>query len=279
MVCGPTASGKTAYAHDLAKKYNGEIVNSDAMQVYKFVPILTASPEQSLREELPYHLYNFLDLHEEFSVIKYLNLSTEVIKEIVHRKKTPIIVGGSGMYINGLLYGYNELPSIEESVRESARLLYDKIGKEEFFAKLKSIDPLAASIIKPNDSQRMLRAYEIMMQCGQSIFRMIQTRRTIPLINFDFKVLYLNPEREILYKNCNERLVRIFQSGAIDEAQNIKPYYASIKGSANKLIGLKELIMYLDNTITLEIAISLAQARTRQYAKRQTTWFNNKLVG
>lgn len=277
VICGPTATGKTKFAHNLAKKHNGEIVNCDAMQIYKQLPILTSSPEASLISQLPYHLYNFLGIDQEFSVIRYVELASTVIKGIINRGNVPIIVGGSGMYINALLYGYNALPSIDPDIRKNARELYSKLGKEKFFEQLKSIDTLAEHKVKPSDTQRMLRAYETIKQSGQSIFSMRNGAKILPLQGFNFEIFCLSPDRSVIYQNCNNRLIQIFQSGAIDEAMIVHQNYQNSQSSAMKTIGLQELILYLNGAISLPEATALAQTKTRQYAKRQITWFKHQL--
>lgn len=273
IVCGPTACGKTDFAHNLATKYQGEIINADSMQIYSQIPILTAQPSERLQNELPYHLYGFVDVGEEFSVVKYARMASKVIKEIASRNKLPIIVGGSGMYINALVEGYNEIPNISAKIRRESRDLYIKVGPEDFFNHLKSLDP-AAVRLNNNDQQRMLRAYEVVVQTGQSIFSFRNQNKTKLLSEFNFKSYFLYPERNFLYASCDQRLRKIFASGAITEVQNL---YNMPIGSAKKALGFREIADYLDNKITLDEAINNAQNKTRRYAKRQITWFKNQL--
>jgi tRNA dimethylallyltransferase len=275
IICGPTSSGKTAFAHALAKKHQGEIVSSDAMQIYKQLPILTASPTQSLKSELPYHLYNFLDINEKFSLVRYALFAAETIKAIVSRGKLPIIVGGSGMYINSLVYGYNIMPEISSHVREGARKLHSDIGQEDFFKKLKALDPLTT--IKATDKQKSIRAYEVFIQTGQSITIFQKNDNVLPLQDFSFKIIFLCPERHILYAMCNERLSHIFRNGALEEVRYIRDNFSNIESSAMKAIGLQEILAYLDEKIDLNSALILAQNKTRQYAKRQITWFKHQI--
>lgn len=276
IVCGPTASGKTDFAHNLAHKYNGEIVNGDSIQIYNNIPILTASPSFNFQKELPYHLYNFISINQEFSVIKYIELATKKIKEIYQRGKLPIIVGGTGMYINALIYGYNEIPHVPKEIRKSSMNLHNKIGQQEFYNNLIEMDPLSLRL-NPNDQQRVLRAHEVFMMTKQSIFSFYNKKIIIPLPDFKFEILFLNPERQFLYSLCNMRLKEIFSKGAINEVQFIQENFENIKTSAMKAIGMQEIINFLKNKITIDEAINLAQAKTRQYAKRQITWFNNQL--
>ena len=277
ILCGPTASGKSYLGHELAKAYNGEIVNIDSMQVYKEIPIITASPIQSYKTEISYHLYNFLPITEDFSVIKYLKLATEKIKEITGRGKLPILIGGTGLYINSLVFGYNNIPDISEDLREQVRNLHAKIGNIELWSKLEECDPLAASKINQNDTQRLIRAYEVFMQTSKSIFSFQTLPKEQILSDFNFKIIFLNPERKFLYKTCDERLDSIFKKGAIDEIALIKKQFAPKDYANLKAVGMKEILAYLNGNLTLDEALNAAQIRTRQYAKRQVTWFKNQI--
>ncbi|AXU06559.1 tRNA (adenosine(37)-N6)-dimethylallyltransferase MiaA [Rickettsia japonica] len=277
ILCGPTASGKSYLGHELAKAYNGEIINIDSMQVYKEIPIITASPPKSYKTEILYHLYNFLSMTEDFSVIKYLKLATEKIKEITDRGKLPILIGGTGLYINSLVFGYNNIPDISEDLRAQVRNLYVKIGNIELWGKLEKLDPLAASKINQNDTQRLIRAYEVFMQTGKSIFSFQTLPKEQILSDFNFKIIFLNPERKFLYKTCDERLNKIFKEGAIDEIALIKKQFAPKDYTHLKAVGVKEILAYLNGHLTLDEALNAAQIRTRQYAKRQVTWFKNQI--
>jgi len=284
IICGPTASGKSDFAHSLAKKYKGEIVNIDSRQIYKRIPIITASPAMDLQKELPYHLYNFLGVDQEFSVVKYIKLAATKIKEISTKGNIPIIVGGTGLYINALLFGYNEIPSISSDIREYVRKLYTKIGAVDFFDSLKILDPLSASKLNPNDTQRILRAFEVFKQTGKSIVSFQENQNVIPMPEFNFKIIFLYPERNFLYRICNERLEKMFNNGAIEEVFEIKKDLTNESGNRRKFpgikkaLGIEEIISYLDNEISLAKAIELTQNKTRQYAKRQITWFKNQIT-
>lgn len=277
ILCGPTASGKSYLGHELAKACNGEIINIDSMQVYKEIPIITASPPKSYIAEVTYHLYNFLSITEDFSVIKYLKLATEKIKEITARGKLPILIGGTGLYINSLVFGYNNIPDITEDLRKEVRELHSKIGNIELHNRLALLDPLAASKINQNDTQRLIRAYEVFMQTGKSIFSFQTLPKEQILSDFNFKIIFLNPERKFLYKTCDERLDKIFKEGAIDEIALIKKQFTPKDYANLKAVGIKEILAYLDGNLTLDEALNAAQIRTRHYAKRQVTWFKNQI--
>lgn len=277
LICGPTAGGKSQLAHHLAKAYNGEIVNCDSMQIYDETPIITASPNINDIEEVRYHLYNFISITENFTVIKYLELAAEKIREISSRNKLPIIVGGTGLYVSSLLYGYNQIPEIDLTIRRNAKILQNELGHIEFFEQLKSLDPIAGLRLNQNDKQRSLRAYEVWQQTRQSIFTFQQLDNILPLPEFDIKVIFLNPERKQLYQACNNRLEKIFNNGAIEEVQKLKNILLPRHLSSIKPIGVQEILTYLNGDISLPQALALAQAKTRQYAKRQVTWFKNQL--
>lgn len=277
VICGPTASGKTDFAHKLALQNNGKIVNADSMQIYKELPIITASPEDHLRAQLPYHLYNFQNVDQEFSAAKYAKSASEVVSSIAADGALPVIVGGSGMYINMLVNGYNIMPDIEDEVRKSARNLYQEIGAEAFFAELEKIDPESAKCLNVGDRQRVTRAYEVVKQTGCSILEFQAGENEKPLADFEFKILFLLPERKFLYSMCNERLKKMFAHGAIEEVENMYKQYGEIQTSAAKALGVSEIIAYIKGEISLDQALELASAKTRQYAKRQITWFTHQL--
>ena len=276
IVCGPTASGKTVFAHALAERYNGEIVNADSMQIYRQLPIITASPPDRLTQQLPYHLYNFQDIQEEFSAVKYVQIAGQIISGITQRKRLPIIVGGSGLYINMLMYGYNNMPDITPENRTKARELHQLLGAEEFFNQLQNLDPQSSLLLHPSDKQRTIRAYEIALQTGKSIVEYQQQAKISPLSGFDIQVLLLMPERKMLYESCNTRFCKLFAE-AMDEIKNIHKLQIDKNLSSMKALGVAEIIDYLEGKLSAEQAIELATTKTRQYAKRQCTWFNNQI--
>ena len=278
IICGPTASGKTNFAHKLALKNNGEIVNADSMQLYKQLPIITASPEQKLKDELPYHLYNFQEIDKELSATKYVDMARDVIQKISLKGKLPIIVGGSGMYISMLANGYSLMPDIDENIRLNARLLHKELGCELFFEELKKLDPKIVENLYTSDTQRTIRAYEVIKQTGKSILDFQKEENYKPLPHFEFKIIFLLPERSFLYEACNERLKILFDSGGIDEVKLAYETFGDIQTTGMKALGVQEIIQYIKGDILLDEAIDLASAKTRQYAKRQTTWFKNQII-
>lgn len=277
IICGPTASGKTDLAYELALKNSGEVVNADSMQLYKQIPIITASPSLVLKNEVPYHLYNFQNIEQEFSAAKYVGSASKIIREILGRNKLPIIVGGSGMYINMLVNGYSSIPQINNTLRDQARNLHKRIGADAFFKELKKLDPKVAQNLEIGDTQRIIRAYEVVRQTGKSILDFQAQGNIIPLPEIEFEILLLLPERKFLYNTCNARFLELIKNGAIEEVKNVYNEYGDLQTSAMKALGIPEIISFIKNAITLEKAIELASTKTRQYAKRQITWFNNQI--
>lgn len=277
ILCGPTASGKSYLGHALAKACDGEIINIDSMQVYKEIPIITASPPENYKSEIPYHLYNFLPITEDFSVVKYLKLASEKINQIAASDKLPILVGGTGLYINSLVFGYNNIPDISDDLRQQVRKLHNEIGNIELHNRLTKLDTIASSKINQSDTQRLIRAYEVVLQTGKSIFFFQTLPKEQILSEFNFKIIFLNSERKFLYKTIDERLANIFKDGAIDEIALIKKQFNSENYLNLKALGIKEILAYLENKLTLNEALTLAQTRTRRYAKRQITWFKHQI--
>lgn len=277
IICGPTASGKTNLAHELADTNNGEVINADSMQLYKQIPIITASPTQILKNRLTYHLYNFQDISAEMSAVKYVNMATDIIQQISSIGKMSILVGGSGMYISMLTNGYSMIPDIDKDIRKYTRHLQQSLGNKLFFQQLQTLDPDISRHLNMDDTQRTARAYEVVIQTGKSILYFQQQKKHKPLSHFRYKIISLLPERNFLYRICNQRLTRLFDSGGVDEVAQVYNTYGDIQTTAMKAIGVQEIIQYITGKISLRQALDLASARTRQYAKRQTTWFQHQI--
>ena len=276
VICGPTASGKTQFAHLFAKENKGEIVNADSMQLYRQLPIITASPSFELKNELPYHLYNFLNVNSECCVAEYAGLAAKKIRDIAARGKLPILVGGSGMYINALINGFSDIPAIDSEIRLKVRDLQRSLSSEDFFDLLAQSDALVACGLNMQDSQRVARAYEVYLQTGKSILY-YQKNNTKLLAEFVFEVILLLPNRDFLYFMCNNRLDQMFENGAIEEVGQLIDKYQNLKTSAMKSLGVREIVAYLRRDVSKEEALHSAKTKTRQYAKRQITWFRNQI--
>lgn len=277
IICGPTASGKTEFAHKFALKVGGEIINADSMQLYKQIPIITASPSLKYKSELPYHLYNFYDVMENFSATKYVEMASSKVQQIDASDKLPIIVGGTGLYIDMLIKGYNQMPEVQEEVRAQVLNEHRQCGNKVIFRKLVEADPAIQDNLLENDTQRIIRAYEILVQSGKSILHYQKLDKYLPLPEFLFEIYYLMPERNFLYATCNERFAYLFNHGALEEIQGLINAYPNLTTTASKALGVKQITDYLQGKIDRQAAIHEASTLTRRYAKRQCTWFNNQL--
>ncbi|MBG9755732.1 tRNA (adenosine(37)-N6)-dimethylallyltransferase MiaA [Lysinibacillus sphaericus] len=276
-IVGPTASGKTALSIELAKKYNGEIINGDSMQVYKGLDIGTAKITEEEMEGVPHHLLSFLEPTASFSVADYQKLVREKIADIQARHKLPIIVGGSGLYVQAVLFDFQ---FTDEKVDEAARQAYydelAKLGPEAMHDKLKQLDPQTAEAIHPNNTRRVIRALEMLELSGVSKAAEAQNRGEVPLYNHLILGLGQNMSREVLYDRINRRVDLMMENGLLEEVQGL--WQQNIRGVQSiQAIGYKELYYYLDGKCSLEGAIDSLKQNSRRYAKRQLTYFRNKM--
>jgi len=271
LLAGPTASGKSKLALKLAKHYKGEIINSDSMQVYKEISILTSKPSPSDTENIKHHLYGFKSVKDKFSTGHWLDLVIKKIEDQWKNKKTPIIVGGTGLYFKALTEGLVKIPEIPDKIRKETRKLHKKLGQKKFFNELLKIDLLAKNFVLPTDSHRSMRVYEVKKFTKQSLFKLIQETKS----NFKkdiFRKLFINIPKEVLEKNIKNRVELMFNNGAIEEVENFLKIKVYRELSSNKIIGINEIRDYLKGKITLFKAKELITIKTRQYAKRQFTW-------
>jgi len=276
-IVGPTASGKTALSIELAKKYNGEIINGDSMQVYQGLDIGTAKITVEEMEGVPHHLLSFKEPTEAFSVADYQRLVRAKIAEIRAQGKLPIIVGGSGLYVQAVLYDFQ---FTEEQVDEVARKAYyeelEKLGPEAMHAKLEKLDPQTAESIHPNNTRRVIRALEMIELSGVSKASEAQNRGEIPLYNHVVLGLGQNMSREELYDRINHRVDVMMDKGLLEEVKGL--WQQNIRGVQSiQAIGYKELYDYLDGKCSLDEALESLKQNSRRYAKRQLTYFRNKM--
>lgn len=276
-IVGPTASGKTALSIELAKKYNGEIINGDSMQVYKGLDIGTAKITEEEMESVPHHLLSFLEPIESFSVADYQKLVRMKIADIQSRHKLPIIVGGSGLYVQAVLFDFQ---FTDEKVDEVARKAYydelAKLGPEAMHDKLKRLDPQTAEAIHPNNTRRVIRALEMLELSGVSKAAKAQNRGEVPLYRHVILGLGQNMSREVLYDRINRRVDLMMANGLLEEVRGL--WQQEIRGVQSiQAIGYKELYDYFDGKCSLEDAIDSLKQNSRRYAKRQLTYFRNKM--
>jgi tRNA dimethylallyltransferase len=274
LIAGPTASGKSDLAIFLAKKLRGEIINADSMQVYKEVKILSARPVKY--QKIKHHFYGFLSARKKFSTGDWLKLTEKKIRGILKRKKIPIIVGGTGLYFKAITDGMAKIPNISQAKRNQIIKEFNKLGSDLFCKKLINLDPKIKNIIKTNDKQRMIRFYEIIKFTNKSILDWQKNTKN-NLSDLEFKKIYLNIPRENLLKKIEVRFNKMIKSGALNEVKKFKKLKLKPSLSANHILGIKEIQMFLDEKISLNEAVNLSIIRTRQYVKRQLTWFRGQM--
>ena len=260
-VVGPTASGKTAFAVDLAEKIGGEIISADSRLVYKGFDIGTAKPTLDERRGIPHYMIDIAEPEVDYSAGLYVHEAKRIIEDIQSRGKVPIIAGGTGLYINILLMNY-DLPKVEPDyeLREALKL------EEDLPAILAELDPEAAQLIDKNDRKKLIRAIEIVKTTGKPI----QRRKNNP--EYEIEWIGLNFPRDVLYDRINRRVDLMFEAGLIDETKNLLQKHGRIPNLLYT-IGYQEVIQYLDGLLTLDEAVDKLKQNTRRYAKRQLTWF------
>lgn len=278
-VVGPTASGKTAFAIQLAKYLNGEIISCDSMQIYKGLDIGTAKPTSEERNEIPHHMIDFLEIDIPFSVSDYVNLAAEKLESVYNKGKLPIVVGGTGLYARSLLSGLSfEENCKNEKLRETLLQQAETEGKEALYEKLKEVDSKAAENIHPNNLKRVIRALEFFLVTGQKFSSQIQTSQPeTPKYNYWMIGLAFR-NRELLYDRINKRVDDMMEGGLLTEAKSL---YDTVKSTSSlqtvlQAIGYKEIFPYFDGKISLDEAVENVKQGTRRYAKRQMTWFKKE---
>lgn len=274
VICGPTASGKTSLGIKLANKINGEIVSCDSMQIYKDMDIGTAKPTKEERAQAKHYLVDFVSPDKRYSVADYKKDAEEIIEKILKEGKFPIIVGGTGLYLNSLVYGI-EYPNVETDLeyRQKLEERVNKEGLEKLYLEAKQIDELATIKISPNDKKRILRILEIYHSTGKTKTQMeIESRKKGT--KYDYKIFVLNMDREKLYDRINKRVDIMIEQGLINEVENIKNKYSNFP-TAMQGLGYKEVIEYFNKEITKEEMIEKIKQESRRYAKRQITWFKS----
>ncbi len=275
LLAGPTASGKSIKALEWAEATGGRILNADSMQLYADVPILTARPGADDLERAEHVLYGHLAPDVLWSAGDWLRAAMPFIAEALDSGRPLCIVGGTGLYFNSLVHGLAEIPDIGETARHEARSAYVELGEETFREKLKAVDPRAAARIFPNDAQRLTRAYEVWLETGRCLSDW-QDRTNPILPKHSYKLEVLAPDRTWLYARCDERLQIMLDRGALDEvrdltARGLKPGWPILR-----VLGLTEFVAHLNGEAPLDVALGLARQKTRNYAKRQMTWFRNQ---
>nr|WP_139124937.1 tRNA (adenosine(37)-N6)-dimethylallyltransferase MiaA [Enterococcus rivorum] len=271
VIVGPTAVGKTALSIEFAKKFNGEIISGDSMQVYRKLNIGTAKATNEEQAGIPHYLLDCREIDENYSVADFQKEGREAIEDISNRGKLPIVVGGTGLYIQALLYDY-QLGSQDETTetREYYEVLAEEIGNKKLWELLQQKDPLAAKAIHFNNKVKMIRALEIFDKTGRSIL----TPKEQPKKLYDYFLVGLETDRQLLYQRINQRVDNMLQEGILTEAELL---YKTKNAQSVQGIGYKEFFPYFENKETLEQAVDKVKQNSRRYAKRQLTWFKNRL--
>ena len=275
-VIGPTASGKTSLAIELAKKYDGEIICCDSMQVYKHMKIGTASPTEEEISQASHHLFNFIEPTENYNAALYQKVARKIIDDILRRDKLPILCGGTGLYAKAALYNMNfSAASTDEAYRKKLEDLLEKDGAEVLHNILKEKDPVSATTIHKNNAKRVIRALEILHLSGIKKSDQKQEERKCYT---NSHIIALNHVRKTLYNRINMRVDLMIEEGLEDEVRNLLDIGVSKENNALQAIGYKEWIDYFEDNITFEECIYNIKINSRHYAKRQLTWFNRMNV-
>jgi len=276
IISGPTASGKSALALELADSQDIAIINADSLQIYQGLPIISSQPSNEEQKKVKHFLYSALTPFETSSVGMWLKLVKSAVEDSWQQNKLPVIVGGSGMYISKLVEGICEIPFIDETVRANARELFEEIGAQNFKAELLNLGEEKERILNL-DKQRLIRAYEVLKQTEKSFFWWQNQPNKMLFAEEIFTHINLNPNREKLYKTCNSRFELMMKNGAIAEVENLLDLGITEDAAITKTLGFIEITDFLEKRISEEEAINIASQKTRNYAKRQLTWFRNQL--
>ena len=277
LISGPTASGKSNFAISLAEKINGEIINADSMQVYKELRILTARLKQNDYQKIRHHLYGFLNVAKNFSTGQWLKLCQKKIKEIQSRNKIPILVGGTGLYFKALTDGLVKIPNIPLKVRNKIRNLQKKLGQKKFYSKLLKLDPNIRGKIIETDAQRSIRAYEVKYYTKKSLYDWFKNTKSKFQDDVFFKI-YIDYPRPKLIERIASRSEQMLKDGAINEVKRFLKLKIKKDNSSNKVIGIAEIKEYLEKKLDLKDVIEKITIKTRQYAKRQSTWARGQML-
>ena len=277
LISGPTASGKSSFAIKLAKKIKGEIINADSMQIYKQLKILSARPNPKNYQRIKHHLYGFHDVNKNFSTGDWLKLVIKKINEVRKRKKIPIIVGGTGLYFKALTDGLVNIPNIPYRFRNQIRSLHLKVGNKKFYQELLKIDPTSRNKINPTDSQRLIRAFEVKKFTKKSIHEWFKNTKS-KFENGNFFKIYIDYDRKELIERINLRTHDMIETGAINEVNKFIKLKINKDKTATKAIGVNEIKAYLANEKKLDEIKEKISIKTRQYAKRQTTWARCNMI-
>ena len=277
LISGPTASGKSNFSIKLAKRINGEIINADSMQIYKELKILSARPNTKDYQKIKHHLYGFQSVKKNFSTGDWLRFAIKKINEVRKRKKTPIFVGGTGLYFKALTDGLVNIPNIPIRFRNKIRALQKSLGQKKFYQKLIKLDPKSKRKINPTDTQRSIRAYEVKQFTKKSLNDWFQNTKSY-FEKDDFFKIYIDYPREELIQRIHKRAEQMIKIGAVNEVKRFLKLKIRKDKSVNKAIGIYEINEYLQKRKDISDVIEKISIKTRQYAKRQSTWARGNMI-
>ena len=277
LISGPTASGKSNFAIKLAKKINGEIVNADSMQVYKELKILSARPDPKNYQKIKHHLYGFHNVKKSFSTGDWIKLAIKKINELKKRKKTPIFVGGTGLYFKALTDGLVNIPNIPVRSRNEIRVLQETLGQKKFYQKLLKLDPKSKNKINPTDVQRSIRAYEVKLFTKKSLHDWFKKTKSFFKEDKFYKI-YIDYPRKDLIERIEKRTEKMIKMGVIKEVKRFIKLKIKKDNSVNKAIGINEIKEFLNQELELSDIKEKISIKTRQYAKRQSTWARGNMI-
>lgn len=282
IIGGPTASGKSARAIEIARSHNGVIINCDSMQIYDGLHMLTAQPPKEDLEQAEHLLYSALHPNETCSAGNWREMVEPIIHDIISQGKAPVIVGGSGLYIKALTDGLSPIPDIPQDVRDAAMARQQELGNPAFHEDLAKRDPVMAERFHSHHTARLVRAWEVLEATGKSLAEWQKMERIAPPDNWKFDIEIIIPDRPILHQRCNDRFVWMMDNGALEEVEKFARRVEDGEIHHNvpllKALGYRELRAYIKGDISKTESIEKAQARTRQYAKQQVTWFKNQVL-
>ncbi|WP_448203180.1 tRNA (adenosine(37)-N6)-dimethylallyltransferase MiaA [Azospirillum sp. sgz302134] len=277
VIGGPTASGKSGMALDIAEAFGGTVINADSMQLYADLDVLTARPGAEDLERVPHRLYGVLPASKRGSAARWRDMALVEIALAHAEGRLPVVVGGTGLYLRSLMEGLSAVPAIPEEIRKAAHDRLRELGGEAFREELVRRDPASAKL-NPGDTTRLTRAWEVLEATGHPLSHwQTQTAEGAPA-GLSFTVLVLDPPREALYANCDRRFELMMGQGALEEVRRLDAQALDPDLPAMKALGVPELRAHLHGELSLDEAIALAQQSTRRYAKRQVTWFRHQLV-
>ena len=283
VIAGPTASGKSALAVDLARDFDGIVINADSMQVYRDLPILTAQPDAAARDAAPHRLYGALALDDPCTAARWTELALAEIHRAQRAGNVPILVGGTGLYLKALTKGLSPIPEIPAAQRAASQTAVEEAGSAALHRRLAAVDPEMAERLKPNDRQRVMRAWDVLQTTGKSLawwqLQPGEVPRGAAGEALRFLTLVVQPARDALYEACERRFDAMLDAGALDEVQAaVARYPAERQGAAGfKALGFRELAEVIGGTRSLADAALAARQATRNYAKRQSTWFRTQV--